>query len=75
MTLAAAVTGLEFTYAPGVRGADVLEKVLPPTQRQKGTKWEGKTGSWRAHMNVLQRSVRFLRSKEERNRDTRADKS
>ncbi|PKS05593.1 hypothetical protein jhhlp_008111 [Lomentospora prolificans] len=57
MTLAAAVTGLEFTYIPGVRGADIPEKVLPPSPRKKNVNWAGKTGSWRAHMNVLQRIV------------------
>ncbi|CAI4220124.1 unnamed protein product [Parascedosporium putredinis] len=53
--LGCAVTGLEFTYMPGVRGTEVLEKVLPPSPRKKNVNWTGKTGSWRAHMNVLQR--------------------
>ncbi|SPO03618.1 uncharacterized protein DNG_06301 [Cephalotrichum gorgonifer] len=57
MTLAAAVTDLSFTFVPGVRGADVAEKVLPPSERSKNENWVGKTGSWRAHMNVLQRIV------------------
>jgi hypothetical protein len=54
MSLAGAVTGLEFTYANGVRGTDVAEKVLPPGERSASQKWTGKIGSWRAHMNVLQ---------------------
>ena len=57
MTLGAAVTGLSFTFVPGVRGADVLQKVLPPNERNKNENWVGKTGSWRAHMNALQRFV------------------
>ena len=61
MTLAAAVTNLTLTFVPGVRGADVLQKVLPPSERSKNENWTGKTGSWRAHMNVLQRFVTILR--------------
>ena len=57
MTLAAAVTGLSLTFITGVRGADVQHKVLPPSERRKGENWAGKTGSWRAHMNVLQRHI------------------
>lgn len=57
MTLGAAVTDLSFTFMPGVRGADVPAKVLPPSPRNKNENWVGKTGSWRAHMNVLQRYV------------------
>lgn len=60
MTLAAAVTNLALTFVPGVRGADVLQKVLPPSERSKNENWTGKTGSWRAHMNVLQRFVTIL---------------
>ena len=60
MTLAAAVTDLSLTFTPGVRGADVPQKVLPPSERRKGENWAGKTGSWRAHMNVLQRYVHVL---------------
>lgn len=55
MTLGAAMSDLSFTFSPGVRGADVPAKVLPPSHRHKGENWVGKTGSWRAHMNVLQR--------------------
>lgn len=60
MTLAAAVTDLSLTFVPGVRGADVLQKVLPPSERSRKENWTGKTGSWRAHMNVLQRFVTSL---------------
>lgn len=60
MTLAAAVTDLSLTFIPGVRGADVQQKVLPPSERSKNENWTGKTGSWRAHMNVLQRCVSLL---------------
>ncbi|PKS11688.1 hypothetical protein jhhlp_001676 [Lomentospora prolificans] len=55
MALMAAATGLELTFADGVRGANVLEKALPPGQRNKNIQSMGAIGSWRAHMNVLQR--------------------
>lgn len=52
MTLAAALTNLQVTWAKGVSGTDVPDKVVP------GEDWEksilrGNKGSWRAHMNVL----------------------
>ncbi|EGO54786.1 hypothetical protein NEUTE1DRAFT_118315 [Neurospora tetrasperma FGSC 2508] len=52
MTLAAALTNLQITWAKGVPGTDVPDKVIP------GEDWEksilrGNKGSWRAHMNVL----------------------
>ncbi|KAK3401484.1 hypothetical protein B0T20DRAFT_458697 [Sordaria brevicollis] len=52
MTLAAALTNLQITWAKGIRGSDVPDKVIP------GEDWEksilrGNKGSWRAHMNVL----------------------
>ncbi|KAK3955229.1 hypothetical protein QBC32DRAFT_359586 [Pseudoneurospora amorphoporcata] len=52
MTLAAALTSLQVTWAKGVPGTDVPDKVVP------GEDWEkailrGNKGSWRAHMNVL----------------------
>jgi hypothetical protein len=55
MTLAAAVTGLNLTFMAGVHGEDVPEKVLPPNNRDNYLNWSRQTGSWRAHMNVLQR--------------------
>ncbi|KAL2255592.1 hypothetical protein VTK26DRAFT_3058 [Humicola hyalothermophila] len=56
MTLAAALSGLSITWIDGVAGKDVSAKVLPggglaadlPT---------GNKGSWRAHMNALQRII------------------
>ncbi|KAJ4403986.1 hypothetical protein N0V85_004961 [Neurospora sp. IMI 360204] len=52
MTLAAALTNLQITWAKGVPGTDVPDTVVP------GEDWEksilrGNKGSWRAHMNVL----------------------
>lgn len=52
MTLAAALTNLQITWAKGVPGSEVPDKVV------LGEDWEksilrGNKGSWRAHMNVL----------------------
>ncbi|KAK3503330.1 hypothetical protein B0T13DRAFT_411203 [Neurospora crassa] len=52
MTLTAALTNLQITWAKGVPGTDVPDKVIP------GEDWEksilrGNKGSWRAHLNVL----------------------
>lgn len=54
MVLMGAASGLRLTFADGVRGADVLEKTLPVSGKTR-TLSPGKVGSWRAHMNVLQR--------------------
>jgi hypothetical protein len=61
MTLAAALTALKITWVDGVAGKNVLDKVLPgePDSREGFTL--GNKGSWRAHMNVLQRWVRHGR--------------
>lgn len=53
MTLAAAVSDLDFTWIDGVDGKDVLSKVLPAGDRDNSTKFLGNIGSWRAHMNAL----------------------
>lgn len=52
MTLAAALSGLEVTWIDGVAGADVPDEALPGGST---TMRAGNRGSWRAHMNVLQR--------------------
>ena len=54
MVLMGAVPGLRLTFADGVRGENVLEKTLPAGGRPRKLSL-GKVGSWRAHMNVLQR--------------------
>lgn len=54
MVLIGAASGLRLTFADGVRGGDVLEKTLPAGGRARKLS-PGKVGSWRAHMNVLQR--------------------
>ncbi|VBB79661.1 Putative Glycosyltransferase Family 25 [Podospora comata] len=56
MTLAAALTRLDVKWIDGIDGKDVPERVLP------GDSWDkkiskGNKGSWRAHMNALQRIV------------------
>ncbi|GAB1316338.1 hypothetical protein MFIFM68171_06548 [Madurella fahalii] len=54
MTLAAALSGLDITWIDGVASTDVPDKVLPGGDTtMKG----GNRGSWRAHMNALQRIV------------------
>ncbi|KAK4126790.1 glycosyltransferase family 25 protein [Parathielavia appendiculata] len=59
MTLSAALSELKITWVDGVAGKDVPDNALPgdPTTRQ-GAFGLGNKGSWRAHMNVLQRIVR-----------------
>lgn len=53
MTLIGAASGLRLTFADGVHGDDVLEKTVPGSRPRKLS--AGKLGSWRAHMDVLQR--------------------
>lgn len=53
MTLMGAGSGLRLGFVDGVKGGEVLEKTIPG-ERPK-TLSAGKVGSWRAHMNVLQR--------------------
>ncbi|KAK4195479.1 family 25 putative glycosyltransferase [Triangularia verruculosa] len=57
MTLAVALTKLDVKWIDGIDGKDVSDRVLP------GDSWDkkiskGNKGSWRAHMNALQRIVR-----------------
>ena len=52
MVLMGAASGVRLTFADGVRGEEVLAKTIPGGGR--GTAL-GRLGSWRAHMNVLQR--------------------
>jgi hypothetical protein len=57
MTLAAALTELDITWVDGVAGKNVLDKVLPGKPESREGFTVGNKGSWRAHMNVLQRWV------------------
>ncbi|KAH6842460.1 hypothetical protein B0I37DRAFT_399139 [Chaetomium sp. MPI-CAGE-AT-0009] len=60
LALAGALSGLDITWVDGVLGRDVLDKTLPgdPNSRQgHGGFTAGNKGSWRAHMDVLQRIV------------------
>ncbi|KAK4152176.1 hypothetical protein C8A00DRAFT_44724 [Chaetomidium leptoderma] len=58
MTLAAALTELGITWVDGVAGKDVLDKVLPGgSSSRHGGFTAGNKGSWRAHMDVLQRII------------------
>ena len=55
MTLAASLSGLDITWVDGVAGKDVSDKVLPGGNLGAGGLPTGNKGSWRAHMDVLQR--------------------
>ncbi len=57
LTLAAALSELDMTWVSGVAGKDVLDKVLPGGRGPRQGFTAGNKGSWRAHMNVLQRWV------------------
>ncbi|KAL2265072.1 hypothetical protein VTJ83DRAFT_7582 [Remersonia thermophila] len=57
LTLAAALTGLNISFVDGVAGADVADSVLPGNGKTPMGFTVGNKGSWRAHMNVLQRIV------------------
>jgi len=52
MSLAAALTGLDFEFVDGV--TDVSRRALPPGGENLGLS-DGALGNWRAHMNVAQR--------------------
>ena len=54
MALAAAYTGLEIEYVDGVTGVE--SKTLPPGGLERGPN-AGSIRAWRAHMNVMRRSV------------------
>ncbi|KAK4140582.1 uncharacterized protein C8A04DRAFT_39802 [Dichotomopilus funicola] len=59
MVLAAALSELDVTLMDGVMGRDVPDKVLPgDPESREGRFNKGNKGSWRAHMDVLQRIVR-----------------
>ncbi|KAK4168307.1 hypothetical protein QBC43DRAFT_296957 [Cladorrhinum sp. PSN259] len=55
-TLAAALTDVAVTWIDGVAGQHVLDKTLPSDSLDKNIP-KGNKGSWRAHMNALQRIV------------------
>jgi hypothetical protein len=56
MTVAAALSNLDVTWINGIAGNEVLDKVLPGNAEDRlGGFTVGSKGSWRAHMNVLQR--------------------
>jgi len=54
MTLSAAVSNIDLTWIDGVLGTHVPDKVLPQNSKGKALP-KGNIGSWRAHMNALQR--------------------
>ncbi|KAK4221853.1 hypothetical protein QBC38DRAFT_491230, partial [Podospora fimiseda] len=56
LTLAAALTEIGVTWIDGISGQQVLDKTLPSDNAGKAIS-KGNKGSWRAHMNALQRIV------------------
>lgn len=54
--LAAVLTGIKVDWVPGVEGAQVKDKVLPPGGAEHNVSG-GVKGCWRAHMNTLYRFV------------------
>jgi len=52
LSLAAALTDIRLDWIDGMRGDDVLEKVLPPGEYRDKNGGANK-GSWRAHMNAI----------------------
>ena len=56
MTLAAALSKIKVTWIDGVAGQDVPDKVVPGDSLNKKIS-TGNRGSWRAHMDALQRWV------------------
>lgn len=54
MTLAAALSRIKIAWIDGVAGHDVLDKVVPGDSFDKKIS-TGNKGSWRAHMDALQR--------------------
>lgn len=58
MSLAAALSELDIAWVDGVVGKEVSDRVLPGDADTRGGGFTvGDKGSWRAHMEVLQRSV------------------
>jgi hypothetical protein len=51
MLLAAAAGNIDLDWVDGVKGEDVLKKVLPPPSAPN--MGAGNIGSWRAHMNAM----------------------
>ncbi|KAK3682817.1 hypothetical protein B0T22DRAFT_295012 [Podospora appendiculata] len=56
MTLATALTNIDVTWIDGVSGDEISDKVLPADSSGKAIS-KGNKGSWRAHMNALQKVV------------------
>ncbi|KAI9676066.1 MAG: hypothetical protein M1817_000809 [Caeruleum heppii] len=52
MVLTAALSNMTIEFVPGVKGDEVLEKVLPPGALEDHVN-AGSVGAWRAHMNAI----------------------
>jgi hypothetical protein len=54
MTLSAAISNIKLDFVGGVAGAGINEKAYPPPDENRKHS-PGIRGSWRTHMNALQR--------------------
>jgi hypothetical protein len=54
MTLSAAISNIKLEFSEGVTGASINEKAYPPPEENRKHS-PGIRGSWRTHMNALQR--------------------
>ncbi|RDW77211.1 hypothetical protein BP6252_05264 [Coleophoma cylindrospora] len=57
MSLQASFTGIKFKWIQGVKGESVPEKAVPPAWPIAADK-KGVLGSWRGHMNIIQRMAK-----------------
>jgi hypothetical protein len=54
MSLSAAISNIKLEFVEGVKGADINDKAYPPPEENRKHS-PGIRGSWRTHMNALQR--------------------
>lgn len=59
MTLAAALSDVEFEFIDGVDGAAIPEKALPHTLEHDRLP-DPAIGAWRGHLNAIQEQVHLL---------------
>ncbi|KAM3414606.1 hypothetical protein BST61_g9765 [Cercospora zeina] len=57
MAMSMSFSGIDFEWHDGINGSTIIEKAKPPKLDAKLTR-TGPLGSWRAHMNAMQRIVK-----------------